>query len=118
MVKTSPKADKDPVPVTGEAMGVVVTKSLAEGKTVLQAASGDWKLRTSQDVDRANNCKYILAIKSAVVIAIFERDGLFTPLASDPARYSVKLKEATDPAVLNTYLGKYYRSYGSELIFF
>lgn len=105
-----------PVPRTGTVMGVVVTKSFP-AKNLVDAVSGDWKIAKSR-LTQANSMQYILAIENARVIAVFERVGLFTPLPSDPERYSVQVKQVTDPAVTSMYVGCYHHPYGAAVIFF
>lgn len=97
-------------------MGVVITKTKADGMLTYDAVRRAWALSESE-VKKANEATYVLAIENSTVVDIFERHGDFREAENEPGRYVFTPIPVTDAGIRHKYIGAHYRSYGAAVIF-
>lgn len=108
------------IPSHEKAIGVVITKTKADGMLTYDAVRRSWLLNDEQ-LAKANEARYVLAIENSTVVDIFEKHGYFRSSSDDAenkGRYTFAPVPVTDPSVRNRYIGTHYRSYGQAVIFF
>lgn len=108
------------IPSYEKAIGVVITKTKADGMLTYDAVRRSWLLSDNQ-LAKANEARFVLAIENGTVVDIFEKHGDFRPSSDgsdSKGRYTFSPVPVTDSAVRNRYIGTHYRSYGSAVIFF
>ena len=108
------------IPTNEKAVGVVITKTKTDGILTYDAVRRSWLLSDEQ-LAKANEARYVLAIENGTVVDIFEKHGDFRPSSDDAenkGRYTFSPVPVTDSAVRNRYIGAHYCSYGSAVIFF
>lgn len=108
---------EDNIPLNEKALGVVITSTKADGMLTYDAVRRAWKLSEDQ-LARANEARYILAIENSTVVDIFELHGAFRPSGDEPGRFTFSPMPVTDAAVRRNYIGRHYRSHGAAVIFF
>ena len=107
---------EDNIPTDVKVMGVVITNTKADGMLTYDAVRRAWQL-TEEQLTKANEAKYVLAIESGTVVDIFEKHRGFRPSEGENDRYSFSPVPLADAAVRKRYVGKHWRSYGSPILF-
>lgn len=107
---------EEKIPLHEKVMGVVVTNTKADGMLTYDAVRRAWKL-TEEQLKKANEARYILAIENGTIIDVFEKHGDFRPSEDEEGRYTFSPVPLADRAVRKLYIGKQWRSYGSAILF-